>query len=509
MPSDATGYWSLANYVGQGFNVYGSYDMTSTTGLLFDFPDNDGHDFDFQGKTFLIPKTVLGAESVNTYYQHVSGSTRESYQDNLATSANVQVGIGAFSGDLKASFSREFQTASEFAFDRYTSYSKLGTLELRVDPSNITGSLAKAIDQLPATGEPGNLQAFADFFQRFGVYFIWRVVFGGSLQLYTAVDKSSGLSTQDISVEAEASYGALFKAGMKVATSTRRETFNKNASTSVSAIGGDLKLAAQLGLVDPNAPSADSVKLFADWVGSVVASPAPVDFSLKGIWELCGDKRQAVETAWALYSQLMHPKLTIQTYGLPAPTQLPIITLGRQLKPAPAASPGRYGGWQIVILDRSNVLGDDGVKFNRHYALPGATESERHVGIAQMYDTMYRDITGSGCATSGYLMVAVSYGLEQNWGPLGDFFGLLHSCGGSARNLDWVKASEVGSGNSSFTNYLLVGAFDSGTGMGVDFASGSDFARAGEPKVHNPVMQVMFYRDGKNAPYTFALASVG
>ena len=338
MSNDANGYWSLANYVGQGFNVYGAYDMTSTTGLLFDFPEDTGHDFSFQGKTFRIPITVLGAESVNTYFQHVSGSTRESYQDSLATSANVQVGIGAFSGDLKASFSSEFQTASEFAFDRYTSYSKLGTLELRVDPSNITASLASAIDKLPATSNPGNLQVFADFFQRFGVYFIWRVVFGGSLQLYTAVNKASGLSTQDISVEAEASYGALFKAGMKVATSSRRETFNKNAFTSVNAIGGDLKLAAQLGLADPNAPSADSVKLFVDWVGTVAASPAPVDFSLKGIWELCGDKRQAVETAWALYAQLMHPKLTIQTYGLPAPTQLPIITLGRQLKPAPAAS---------------------------------------------------------------------------------------------------------------------------------------------------------------------------
>jgi hypothetical protein len=377
MANDASGYWSLANYVGQGFNVYGAYDMTSTTGLLFDFPDDTGHDFSFQGKTFQIPKTVLGAESVNTYFQHVSGSTRESYQDSLATSANVQVGIGAFSGDLKASFSSEFQTASEFAFDRYTSYSKLGTLELRVDPSNITGSLASAIAKLPATSNPGNLQLFADFFQRFGVYFIWRVVFGGSLQLYTAVNKASGLSTQDISVEAEASYGALFKAGMKVATSSRRETFNKNAFTSVNAIGGDLKLAAQLGLVDPNAPSADSVKLFVDWVGSVAASPAPVDFSLKGIWELCGDKRQAVETAWALYAQLMHPKLTIQTYGLPAPTLLPIITLGRQLKPAPAASPGPYGGWQIAILDRSNVLGDDGVKFSRHYPLPKGTDLGR------------------------------------------------------------------------------------------------------------------------------------
>ena len=91
MANDAGGYWSLANYVGQGFNVYGAYDMTSTTGLLFDFPDDTGHDFSFQGKTFQIPKTVLGAESVNTYFQHVSGSTRESYQDSVATSANVQV----------------------------------------------------------------------------------------------------------------------------------------------------------------------------------------------------------------------------------------------------------------------------------------------------------------------------------------------------------------------------------------------------------------------------------
>ncbi len=98
----------------------------------------------------------------------------------------------------------------------------------------------------------------------------------------------------------EASYGAQFKSGAKVAASAKREAFTQNATTSVRARGGDISLAAGLTLADPDAPGAASVDLFRDWIESVKFSPAPVDFSLKGIWELCGSKRGAVESGWGL-----------------------------------------------------------------------------------------------------------------------------------------------------------------------------------------------------------------
>jgi hypothetical protein len=505
-PTQESGYWSIANYVGQGFNVYGAYGMSSATGLLFNYPDDSVHTFQLQGKTLSIPTAILGVDDPSSYSTHASGSTRESYQDSLATSANIQTGIGAFSGDVHASFSTTETSGSDFAFNKLTYISQLGHLELRVDPANLTDSLKASIAALPDRVDPNNLQPFAAFFQQHGVFYIWRIVFGGSLDMYTAVAKSSGLNTQDIEVEVEASYGALFKAGAKVAASEKRETFKQNASSWVRASGGDLSLVAQLGMADAESASPDSVKLFTDWVKSVTVSPAPVDFKLKGIWELCGSKRNAVQNAWAVYAQVMHPKLTIQTYGAPSQNP-PIITLGRQLKPVGQAfTPGN--GWQIVILDRSNILNDSGLKFNRYYSLPPHNLNNNRISNA--YDAMYAEVKGSGYADSDHLLIAVSYGLEQNWGPTGDFFGLLHACGGSTRNLNLVKPSEIGSGfPNDWTDYILVGAFDSGTGMGVDYAVSMMCAadRPDVPRQQNPVVEVLFYRNGGDEPYTFALGS--
>jgi hypothetical protein len=501
----ATGYWSIANYIGQGFDVYGKYDMSSTTGLLFNYPDATAHEFILQGKSFLLPASVLGVEDGTSYFKEASGSTRETYQDSLATEANVEVGIGAFSGDVKASFARQYTSASDSSFLRITAITQLGHLDLRTDQTDLTAPLARAIASLPDHVDPANLQPFADFFEQYGVYYVWRIILGGSLQMLIAVDNSSKLTSQDISVEAHASYASLFKVGAKVETSQKHENFEKSSSTTIQTSGGDVGLAASLVALDPGSASATTVKLFTDWVSSVASAPAAVDFRLKPIWELCGDKRGAVMTAWRLYSQVMHPKLTIQTYGyVGSHTTPPIVTLGRQLKPDASLPPVAAGGWQIIILDRSNVLGDDGVRFNRYYSFDPAN----HHDIPAVYDAMYRDIVGSGFATAANLLIAVSFGIQINWGPTGDFYGLLSACGGSARNLGFVKPWDIGSGNNTFSDYILVGAFDSGTGSGVDYASGNGWTAQGEPVLRNPTMQVLFYRDQRDAPYTFALASV-
>ena len=160
----AGGYWSLANFVGQGFQVYGAYSFDSTRGNLFNFPRNEVHDFKFQGVTVQIPDAMEGTENARSYIEQMHGSTREEYQNTLAASAEVEAGFGAFSGSIKASFSSSYENTTEYSFNKFTYFSVLCSLELRADAKLLAAGFAEAIANLPDNLD--DLQPFSEFFEK-------------------------------------------------------------------------------------------------------------------------------------------------------------------------------------------------------------------------------------------------------------------------------------------------------------------------------------------------------
>lgn len=497
----ADGYWSPANYVGQGFHVYGAYSFDSTAGSLFQYPRDQVHDFTFQGTTVQIPDAMDGTEDARSDIAEAYGSTREEYQNKLAVSADVEVGIGAFSGSISSSFSSNYDNTTEYAFHKSTYHSSLCSLELRREADNLAPGFQAAIDALP--DDLTDLQPFSDFFERFGTHYIWRVTYGGSLELCTAVKKSTLLTEHDISVSASAQYASICKVGVKVDSSDKYARFEENSTTRIRAAGGNQTLAAGL-IGQPPQPSKETVDDYTAWVASIADDPSPTAFKLKGVWDLCGQKAGIVRQAWDEYGAIMHPKLAIVTER--SASTAPIITLGRALAATNPFEPSIYGGWQVIVLDRYDVLSDCGVKFNKTY---GFSTDRSARSISGTYDAMYDDVMdcveASDAPRSSLLLVAVSYNLQMNWGPMGSFYDLLYSCGGSTENLKRVQPWNPGSENSAKIDYVLVGAFDSGVGAGLDFAGGW----WSQISFMSMEYSAAFYRSRLKGPYTFSLIAAG
>ena len=51
----------------------------------------------------------MPVESTSTYFQTGTFESREGFQNQIAAHAGVEIGYDAFSGEMQASFSSEFQ----------------------------------------------------------------------------------------------------------------------------------------------------------------------------------------------------------------------------------------------------------------------------------------------------------------------------------------------------------------------------------------------------------------
>ncbi|MBV9791719.1 MAG: hypothetical protein JOZ51_26210, partial [Chloroflexi bacterium] len=193
-------YLSQANFVGQGFDIYGAYNIkTSRITLLFD-PEKAGtHEFTFLGKTYALPAYIDGAENTEATYLEATVNTRDEFQNSISAHAKVHGSYGAFSGQMEAAYGHQFTSNNEYTYSYRNYYSRLATLFIKIDTKYLTDYFAQRIAELPTTVNENNLIEFEEFFDDFGAYFTSEVNLGGSLDYYVAISKQSSLGSTDIS----------------------------------------------------------------------------------------------------------------------------------------------------------------------------------------------------------------------------------------------------------------------------------------------------------------------
>src|SRR5215472_15101853 len=97
---------SQANFIGQGFDIYGNFDVVSSSITPLLDPSKTGTiPFDFQGQLYTVPSYVSAIQDTSAYYEEHTGETRESFQNNLSERAHVHGSYGAFSGQMSQSYS--------------------------------------------------------------------------------------------------------------------------------------------------------------------------------------------------------------------------------------------------------------------------------------------------------------------------------------------------------------------------------------------------------------------
>lgn len=490
---DDTPYLTQANFVGQGFDIWGKYDvLTSVITPLFDPSKAKSHKFEFLGQTFELPDYVVGAEDTNVYFTEDTGSSREDFQNSLAINASVNVGYGPFSGQMSAAYGRQFAQSSEYFYSYRNLFSKLATLSLTHNDEYLSDYFIKRIAALPNTVK-GNEAAFIDFFDDFGCYYTSSVTLGATLQYYVAVEKSSSLTEDNISASVNVEFKGVFWSG-GVSEDTKLtdswKSYSASRHVNILAQGGDIEYLGQLVNVDPDKPGPETVELYNAWLKSIDTNPAVVDFKLKGIWELCGEKRAVVLEAFHAYGRLMRPNLMIQCWsqvGL-----LPSVILdGEALVPQ---NPSLDHGFQMIVLKRNDISAK-GVVLNKYY---GFQDTRSSSGFQAMYQSMLDDIVKGGYRSNQYVLILASYGMDQNAPPTANIVPTLFSAGAGKRLEYWLTNSDPG---STFTNnaaYILVGIFEAGRRTGVETFT-STWASPVTAASH-----VLFYKEPGTSLYTLS-----
>jgi len=487
-----------ANLVGQGFDIFGAYNVGSLISPIFDYSRVSRNEFTFLNKTYSLPSIVNGYVQTSSRYVGGTYISREGFQNKIAAHAKVQAGYGAFSGQMEASFSMEKAISSEFYYAFRNFYTQLGYLEILPQTEALSPAFVQSVQQLPDIFNKESLPLFADFFEQWGIYYVRRVTLGAAFEFYEAVSTATSSTTVDVGVMLEAHYRGLFATGKVSSSITDKaewKSYLENSEISLKTTGGDPTLAARLTGIDAKAPSQSTVDAYFGWLESVAAEPAAVEFQLSGIWELGGEKRQAIQDAWREYGLRLHPKLSIETTS-PA-ISAPTVLLGRQLKPQHDAK--TLFGYQVLLLDRRTLLEPEGVVFNRYYTMTPATWPAE---FADVYNQMANDVRASGYASEGYVLVLASFGIQYNCSPTPDFYGLLRSAGGGSALQQWFNGADPGSNNADALNYLFAGIFNQGPGTGFELVN-----RDWQPKPRlESQLSIYFYRRRDGDRFTLGRA---
>lgn len=484
---------SQAEAVGQGFNIYGSYDFRSLISPLFDPAKAKTKTFNFLGKEYTIPEYVTAIESTAGDRWETFSETRDEYQSSLATHAKVEASYGPFSGSFEASFSKEVRNNNQFYFAANNAYFSLAHLGIGPNPSKyLTDKFLQSVNALPSKATPENMAIFSEFFETYGIYYTSGVTIGASMDYTASLRISSSLSTQDFSAMLTAAYKGLFVSGSisaEVKSSQTWQSYSKNSSVHIRAMGGDVTLIAQLAQLDPTNPSKDTVNLFNRWSESIKSSPAIVDFKLSPIWSLCGAKETAVRQAWDMYGPIMRPRLALETSN----RRTPVLTIGRLIKPS--KEPNFKWGYQMVILSARDLTSNDGILLNKYYSFNRDTSSWWRESRS-MFAEMQADLMPF--LSTDNLVVVASFLQDRNCPPTSEFYALLRSCGAGSNLKQWIDNCNPGSSWWCPTNYSMVGFINSGPDAGIEVLSTG-------PSWSNPLStesDALFYRLDSHGKYT-------
>ncbi|AWI25238.1 MAC/perforin domain-containing protein [Flavobacterium pallidum] len=472
-------YLSQSNAVGQGVDVFGRVNPDSFIMPLMDPLKSGLHKFTFLGKDFVIPKYVTAIENPMAYFQGSTCNTREEFQNSIAVNASAKAGYGLFSGEMKAAFDRQYKSSAEYAYTYSNFYSTLGLLEMGESAGYLRNTFQASVDALPDTVNEGNLNAFVDFFRDYGIYYTDKVEMGGSLEFYVSVKKTSQLTDIQISAMMKAQYKGLFTNGSietGVEGTLAWKNYTANSEYHIVATGGNSALAGALAGIDPMNPSGDTVKLYNAWLESVNKHPALTNLRLKGIWMLCGNKKDVVNAAWELYGPTIHPKITIEnesrTSAWPPPAaRTPIITLnGDQIKPKTGAiSPV---GYQATIL--SNDGKTPHILYDKYFCL---NPSERiwNENWKLLYKQMITELQMSEFYAKDNILLLTSFGMGNNLCPTREGYEFL-KLNGAGKQVEFWEAhcspGSVGGGINIWVtfplNYMLASNLRNGPNTGVE-----------------------------------------
>jgi hypothetical protein len=365
-------------WLGRGFDVFGSFDLdNSAKDELFDSEKVKSHEEKFGSQYYIIPSYISLASDPDTNSKIKVFQSREAMQRHLAVEAGLQVSYrGLFSGQFSAAYQKDVSVTQEYNYAYTKQFTRFGIATMDGEYKYLKNSVQERINQLPDQFSQENAHVFFQFFEKYGAFYIKKIILGGSATVYVSIAKSTSDTKEDIKASLKASYNGFFVKGSvsaDVKHSSSYQNYQKNSEANMITYGGDsAKATTFMGLAQnyyfSPQPDNGTVEAFKAWEASISESPAITHFDVEGIWNLCGAKSSAVKAAWHAWYSQRRPKLTMTSVCSHNNTARPTITIDN-MDLTPSQGSEHNCGIQAIILDPSkDITKPEAVRLNQFFS---------------------------------------------------------------------------------------------------------------------------------------------
>ncbi|GAB2511250.1 MAC/perforin domain-containing protein [Nocardia heshunensis] len=295
-----------ASAIGRGFNILGTYSAKSLMPQIIALgPEDKTWEYPPTGIVYQVPENAQPTESTHTTGSSYVYNTVEQFQSHFSQKAGVKASYGAFSGQFDMAYQKTVNTDQSYYYGIYEAdFTAWDLLLGDRSPDSQTPAFRNDPDvkNLPDTFTPQNQEQFFSVFRKWGTHLVDRVVVGGSLDYYEAVQTSYSSNQQSVSANITLEYKAVFTSG-KAESKTQWDTLGKSWSNSrlvtVSATGGDNSI---LDALNPSYGD-NHVGIFTQWSNAVMKNPSVIEYTLKPLNHLFfGQQAAAVSDALEAYT---------------------------------------------------------------------------------------------------------------------------------------------------------------------------------------------------------------
>ncbi|QVN21704.1 MAC/perforin domain-containing protein [Burkholderia pyrrocinia] len=498
--------------LGFGFDILGSYDVSSATKAILVPPSGNGSTFTdpFSKKEYSVPNNVTITEGSGDHTQSaqvVATRTRQEFQGTFDAKAGVSGSYRGFSGEFNASFSAESGSENTYwycmASGRFETWS---ALLQEVSAPNISKDFADDPDVLAMSKQTNfnnlNRHLFFRVFRKWGTHFIDQVTLGGEFNYLTAADTSYSSDRMQIEANLGLEFESLFvdaaaQSSLKWQQLTRK--WVENRRTSWAASGGDTSL---LQALNPSPGYEDSfTSAYRSWVASIPAVPAIIGFRLSDLSRLfSGSVGQAISDALNDYlNQGLYLQAEFSRTGFNEPTSYSglIQVRGHTIPSNLPPQTGGYkeGGAQIAVFDPDT--------------LQLVVDAAAYSGLPDQNDLMWGHLYTSvqGLSDKAYIVALTVYAVHATSGfPTGQMAAWLASYGAAMTN--WKKQATVIDGDDDNVNYLFVGQHGTQPGQAIEkFTANSAAGGHSRGYTLTNVSVPLIPPSGGNRQYTIATAA--
>ena len=426
--------------LGYGFDVYGQYSDKSKKLPLF----NMVYDGKQTYNDYLVPLNVNVDGIRRTYGDSTYVDNRKKIEEFFSSNLKVSAKYGFFSGQFEASYSMSNKSDVSYQFGLVVSYSQLYALDLKDRSENALAEWVKNdpdYKNIPDQFTDNNRLLFFRFFDKYGIYYMPRVVVGSRLYYSSMIKKEYKYTTTEAEAKLKLEYKAIFSGSADAQATWKQvgESWSSQREVKIEAVGGSNEM---LEVLMPGYGANHEIA-FNAWLKSAQQKPAVIDFDLKPVSEIfSAQKAAAVEAAINAY--VLH-KLFLESK-----TGSCLIAFNGEPILPPASGDSKMLGYQLAAISRSELK----PAFRRSYA------TFEYWRYESLYDQMLADIQPFN--NPQYIIAFTAFTNFSQNAPTKPFADFLESCGAGWELDHWLDTKASNKGIYSccalcHINYVFVG----------------------------------------------------